>query len=99
MRCPIANERSMISSPNSRFCVSCTSKVTQRLVLKSQVLREVCRFPFVMRLHQLASIFRRPLRGPRTTRPSYGLSRPKVRIQRIDQYMNGLDCASQQETA
>ncbi len=52
-----------------------------------------------MRLHQLASIFRRPLRGPRTTRPSYGLSRPKVRIQRTDQYMNGLDCASQQETA
>lgn len=67
MRCPIASERSMISSPNPQFCVSCTSKVTPRLVLKSQVLREVCRFPFVMRLHQLASIFRRPLRGPRTT--------------------------------
>lgn len=57
----------MISSPNSRFCVSCTSKVTPRLVLKSQVLREVGRFPFVMRLHKLVSIFRRPLRGPRTT--------------------------------
>ena len=58
MRCPIASERSMISSHNSRFCVSCTLKVTPRFVLKSEVLREICRFPLVMRLHQLASIFR-----------------------------------------
>ena len=43
--------------------------------------------------------FSRPLGGPRTTCPSYGLIQPKVRIQRIDQYMNGLDCESQQETA